>query len=137
VTPYPAHTLLSFTTSSSTGSSSAISPAPLQKGHSYATDITVNTDVNTITGVQIEASYDPNVLTNVRITPGPFFTNPNVINPNPINKTDGKISYIIAIQPEGRPVQGQGVVATIHYTVSPTATATATTLSFLPKSYVS
>lgn len=138
ITPFPAHTQLWFIPSSPSSPSGApiISPAPLQKGGTYAADVHVNTDVNTISGVQMEVAYDPKVITNVKVTPGTFFTNPNVII-NRINTTDGRISYAIALQPGGTPQQGQGVVAIVHYTVLPTATATTTTLSFLPKSFVS
>src|SRR5205814_1477444 len=97
---------------------------------------TVNTGTDTITGVQIEAAYDPTVLTNVQLTPGPFFTNANVII-NKIDTKNGRISYVIGIQPAGTHVQGQCIAAVIHYSVLSTTTVSSTTISFQPKTFVS
>lgn len=132
ITPFPAHTLIWLvfpTTPSGTVLTS------LRKGQSYAMNGYVDTQVDKITGVQIELAYDPKVITSVSVTPGTFITDPFVVL-NKINTVDGRISYAIAIKPGGQMQQGKGIFGMIHFTVAPTATATTATFTFLPKTVV-
>jgi hypothetical protein len=78
-------------------------------------NVVVNAGKGTISGVQLQLSYDPRVLTNVSIQRGSFFTKPLELQ-NSIDSTNGMINYAIAISPSMSPQPGTGIVATIYYT---------------------
>lgn len=119
-----AHTVLSLANGSSTTSSQL----------SKTVNLLADPHGNKINGIQVELSYDPTVITNVTITPGTFFSHP-VILFHTIDKTDGRISYVIAPGLSDGLATQSGVVATLALTVNPQATAS-TTLHFLPKTKV-
>lgn len=98
-------------------------------------NITINSNANIVNAVQLEMAFDPNVLSNITLTPGTFFMNPVVLIKN-INYTSGRISYALGIQPQDHGVKGQGTVATISFQAAPGATATSTALTFTPKTLV-
>ena len=65
------------------------------KPKTYSLPIIINTGTNKVTAVQLELSFDPNILTNVSIWSSDFFKNPNVV----INKTNtdtGRIYYALS-----------------------------------------
>jgi len=100
-----AHTVLSLVPN-------PVTVAPGQKGE---VDVNIDASTNKVTAVQLELTYDPTVLTNVKVTSGPLFPNPAVL----INKNDtktGRITYAFGITPNGKTVQGTGSVATISFT---------------------
>ncbi len=100
-------------------------------GNSTA-DILINTQGNKVTAVQLEMTYDPQVLGNVDIKPGPFFTNPTEL----LKKTDGgKISYALGVGLGQKGVSGNGIVATISFTKL--ANTGKTSINFASKSLVS
>lgn len=117
VTTSPAHTMLFLT----------LAPPSLVTVH-------MDTGSNTVTAVQLELAYDPNVLTNVTVTKGTFFDQ-SVELFNKVDARNGRISYAIAIPPTGQPKKGQGIIATISYQRVLGATQQ-TSISFLPKSKV-
>lgn len=126
VTPTPpAHTTLSF-------SPASLSLAPYTPGK---VEIMMDTQDNPVTVVQLELSYDPKQLTNVRVTPGTLFSS----TPSPIvNTTDlktGRISYWIGDQPGQKPFTGQGVVATVTFTTT-AASVTPVDLTLMKSSLV-
>lgn len=125
-TPTPvAHTLLS------------ISPNPLTAVAGINTaSVNIDTSIDNVTGVQLEIAYDPKVLTNVTIKPGTFFTNPNILLTN-VNKTSGRVTYVLGITPAQQPVKGTGTVATLSFSVRPGVTESQTQITLLPKSLVS
>jgi len=116
-TPVPYHTMLSL---------SSQSPTLL--------NVYIDTVGDTDTAVQLELAYDPQVLTNVKVIKGTFFDQ-SVELFNQVDVKNGRISYAIAIPPNGQPKNGQGVVAMISYNRLPGATQT-TGISFLPKTKV-
>ena len=81
--------------------------------------ITANTNGQTISGIQLELSYDPAVLTNVEIEPAEN----NLFGPNPsvlINSVDpalGRISFAITLPSlDSEEVSGNSNIATITFT---------------------
>lgn len=105
---------------------------------SSPTSVTVDLDTGgaEITGVQLELSYNPQVLQNVTVSPGKFFDNPLVLSSN-INTTDTThaiLLYAITDRYNNR-IHGKGVIATIFYTSNP-GIANTTSLTFLPRTKV-
>src|SRR5437016_5299258 len=64
------------------GNNAAISPVPktavlsLKQQSSSSIAVVLDTQGKPVSGVQIELSYDPNVLKDISVTPGTFFSNP-------------------------------------------------------------
>src|SRR5258708_3944330 len=65
----PAHTILN------------IGPNPIKvaSGTVGHVDITMDTSDNKVTAVQLELGYDPHIIGNVKVVPGPLFANPVVL----------------------------------------------------------
>lgn len=123
VTPNPVQTTLTISST----------PVPQATPSSYTTDVVINTGQNKITQVQLELSYDPNVLTKVNIESGPFFVNPEILLKN-IDQKNGRITF--ALSPaDGLAALGQGIVAKISFS-SFTKNTTPTKIDFLPKTKV-
>jgi len=121
----PAHTVLEV-------GPNPLTVAPGQVGH---VDITMNTSDNDVTAVQLELGYDPHVISNVKVTPGPLFTNPVVlIDKN--NPATGRYTYAFGITPNAKAVSGTGVVATVTFTPLPGAVGKDMQLGLLPTSLV-
>ncbi len=119
----PAHTVLSLTQGTATGSGSVLT-------------VVADTGVNKITGVQLEIAYDPSVVSNVVVTAGDFLTHPTVLL-NLVDTKNGRISYAAVLSPTAAAISGKGNVATISYTLAPATVAMKeTTFKFLPKSKV-
>ena len=129
ITPDPVQTVLSVSSA----------PTPLSTPSAYKTDVVINTGQNAVTSVQLELFYDPKVLTKVDINPGPFFVDP-VVKLKTIDPVNGRITYAISV-PDQQGVKngilGQGIVATINFSVLPGQKQTPTYISFLPKTEVS
>lgn len=98
-------------------------------------DVVINTYGNKVTGVQIELSYDPELLGSFEITQGAFFSANSVELLNKIDTKTGKISYALGNGLGQKGIQGQGVVATL--TFRPLKTVGLTSINFDPKSLVS
>lgn len=98
----------------------------------YEVDVLINSNENMVTGVQLELSYDPKVLTNVDITTGDFLLDPVVILKN-VDITTGKISFVLGSQLGEPGVDGSGTVATISFRKAGNAE---TTINFLPQTLV-
>jgi hypothetical protein len=115
----------------------ALSPNPLTvaPGQQGRAEVTINTDQNDVTAVQLELGYDPNIITNVKVIPGALIQNPAVL----IDKNDpatGRYTYAFGITPNGTPVKGTGVVATVTFTVRPGQAGQETQLGLLPTTLV-
>lgn len=78
-------------------------------------EIIVNAGKGTISGVQLQIAYDPQILTKVSIEKGTFFTNAIELGKQR-GENNGMINYAIAILPKEKPQGGKGVVARITYT---------------------
>ncbi|MBI2442295.1 MAG: hypothetical protein HYV40_00110 [Candidatus Levybacteria bacterium] len=112
-------------------------PVSIEAGGKGTVQVLIDTHENTITGVQLELSYDPKALTNVVITPGAFFQNPLIIPQwNKVDQATGRISHAQVLTPAQAGVQGKGIVATITFTRATGTPSAQTTLEFLPKTAV-
>ena len=100
----------------------------------YSLPIIIQTGKNLVTGVQLELSYDPEIITNVSIQQGTFFLKPVVLLNN-IDKENGRISYALGINPQDSGKKGEDIVATLTFKTN-VLSPTATTISFLPKTLV-
>ena len=120
-----AQTTLSFSEPSFTISSTS--------ARTYSVPINISTGENKVTAVQLELQYDPKLLTNVEVVPGPFFTNPIPLLEQ-IDQTTGRISYAFGISPSDEGISGTGIVATLTFRAS--ASSQQTGIVFLPKTLV-
>jgi len=127
-TPQPlsplAHTVLS------------LSPNPLNiiAGGTGKVDVNIDTSDNSATAVQLELSYDPNMLENVNIQPAQFFSSPvTLINKN--NPTTGRFTYAFGASPGGQDSPAKGLVATISFTAK-NVQASKSDLTLLPETIV-
>lgn len=104
----------------------------------YTVDVTVNTNGQAVSGIQLELSYDPEILSNVTVTPSEnnlFGTNPAVLI-NSVDQDLGRISYAIALGGlNDDEVTGNGNIASITFNAN-TALAQNTQISILPKTTV-
>lgn len=115
----------------------ALSPNPLTvaSGQQGRAEVTIDTDQNDVTAVQLELGYDPTILSNVKVVPGALIQNPAVL----IDKNDpatGRYTYAFGITPNGTPVKGTGVVATVTFTVKAGQAGKETQLGLLPTTLV-
>lgn len=101
----------------------------------YNEDILIYSKENRINSVQLELSFDPNVITVYDILPGTFFDSPQTLLKT-IDNTNGRISF--ATSPAQGNASGTGLIATISFTLSRTQKiATQTSITFLPKTELS
>lgn len=109
-------------------------PNPLTvSSPSASVDIVVDSGGDQLTAVQAEIAFDPKALTPTLIAQGDFFSN-SIELIKRIDIENGRISYAVALSPNGEPKIGRGTVATINFTVNPQFKDQQTTLTFLPKS---
>lgn len=101
----------------------------------YSLPVNISTGKNKVTAVQLELQYDPSVLTNVAIVPGPFFASPSALL-NQIDTKTGRISYAFGVGLTDPGVTGKGVAANLTFSVKTTATPIKTAIIFLPKTIV-
>lgn len=126
-TPNVAQSVLTLTAVTLTAS-----PAALNNQKSFTID--VDSSNNKVTAVQVTLGFDPKNISNITITPGSFFPQATELIKN-IDYTGGRIAYAIAIPPTGNAVVGKGTIATVHYTVLPTASGNIT-FTFMPKTLI-
>nr|MBI5455954.1 hypothetical protein [Candidatus Levybacteria bacterium] len=123
ITPNPIQTVLTISSV----------PVPQATPSSYTTDVVINTGQSNVTSVQLELSYDPDILTKVDITPGSFFINPRVELKN-IDETNGRITFALSSS-DNQGALGQGLLARISFKTLKKNVST--TIDFLPKTKVS
>ncbi len=109
------------------------SPVRLSTPSAFSTDIVINTGQDLVNKVQLELSYDPKVLTKVDINPGTFFTNPQILLKT-LDPTNGRISFALGVQNGQSGILGQGVIATLNFSL--VANAASASVSLLPKTQV-
>jgi hypothetical protein len=98
----------------------------------YSSNVEISTGNNQVTGVQIDISYDPTVLTNVDIKTGSFFTNPTVLSKK-IDAEKGILTYTLFVNPAQKSVSGSGTVAVLSFSTLAGA-KTPTKINLLPTS---
>ena len=108
-------------------------PVNILPGGQGQVSVNIDTSDNDDTAVQLELAYDPNVITNVKVTPGPLFQNP-VILIDKNNVQTGRYTYAFGITPNHPTVRGTGAVATITFTAKNTRGSSQ--LALLPTSLV-
>lgn len=123
-TPTPAiQTTLSFT------------PNPIIIASASGTlELSIDTGTNKVNAVQIELSYNPNAITNMKILKGPFFSDATQLLNN-IDAKNGKASYVLVVSPSGKAQSGKGTVATIAFTTK-LPSGQKTSITFTPKTLV-
>lgn len=100
----------------------------------YSVPINISTGKNKVTAVQLELQYDPEILTNVAVTPSLFFNNPQVLL-NQIDIKTGRITYALGINLQDQVVMGEGVVAILNFEAK-AGSIQETSILFLPKTLV-
>ncbi len=134
-TPY-AQSVLSFEPATQEGTEGAVlSPQPQKNAKTLTYNVMLTTNANTVNAVQLELGFDPETIMVDDIAPGPFIPN-SVQLTKDVNNTTGRISYAIGVGPSDKGINGTGIVATISLEFLPSATASSTTLSFLPKTLI-
>jgi hypothetical protein len=102
-------------------------------------DLLIDTGGQEIVGVQIEIQYDPQSLSNLRLTPAldqvSFFGPSAVVLFNEANPATGRISYAVAISPNEQAKTGIGKVAAVSFSKAFNAQGT-TSIRFLDKTIV-
>lgn len=122
ITPNPIQTILTI---------SSI-PVAQSTPSAYITDVIINTGQSSVTSVQLELSYDPQVLKDVDIKTGSFFINPQVELKN-IDEANGRISFALSTN-DSLGALGQGILAKISFKTIKKNTPTS--IDFLPKTQV-
>ena len=121
----PAHTSLS------------LSSDPKLNSSTYTEDVNIDTSSNVVTGVQLELTYDPKVLTAVDVTPGTFFENSNVLIKK-VDTVNGRVTYALGVTLGEKGKSGKGVIASLHFALIPgQKLPVITAINFLPKTQVS
>lgn len=113
----------------------APNPVTVAPGKQGSVEVMIDTSDNSVTAIQLELAYDPNVISNIKVTPGPLFQQPVVL----INKNDnkaGRYTYAFGIQPNQATIQGVGSVATVTFTAAKSALGQQSQLALLPTTLV-
>lgn len=110
-------------------------PASVAANGAGTIDVMINTGENQVSGVQLEISYDPAIISNLTVTPGDFLQ--NAVNPDAnSNNPPGRYTFFYGTLSGGS--NGTGRVATIRYTKARgvPATVTETEIQLLPQTIV-
>ena len=97
----------------------------------YSSDIEIVTAGNKVTGVEIDLSFDPKVLTDVEIAPGTLFTNPNTILKK-IDPVKGLVTYTLFADAKQKSVSGEGTVAVLSFSIIPGVKTASSQINVLP-----
>ncbi len=103
------------------------------EGTTYSSVVSIDTGKNNVNAVQLELAYDPNVVTNVKVTPLNFLPQATELL-NKIDSKNGRISYALGVSPGQKRVNGKGNLLKITYTI--TQSSVSTSFNFLPKTDV-
>lgn len=125
------------TTPVNTATTLSLIPSQLIVNPGKPTSITIfaHSEMTSPTLIQFEISYDPTILTNMTVSSGDFFINPNVLLQN-INANTGRISYAIERLPDQTNDKREGAVAILNFIPNPNLVKNQTNISFLPKTIV-
>lgn len=107
-------------------------PRSASTAGTYETDVNIDSQDNLITGVQLEISYDPKVLTNVEIKAGDFIPN-SIVTQKKVDSAKGTISYWLWISQGNSGAKGKGTVAVISFSKTG---SNETSINFLPDTVV-
>lgn len=113
-----------------------VEPAIKYEDATYSSTVSINTNSNKVTAVQLELSFDPLVLKDVEIFPMDFFTDPIELIKT-IDEENGRVSYAISIPQQTEGIMGAGNLAKISYNIASKSGQIQTYIKFLPKTEVS
>lgn len=101
-------------------------------------DIVINTSGKPTAGAQVELSYNPSVITNVKLVPAdnPFFGKDATVLISSVDATQGRVSYAVGLGANGTEKMGTGTVVRLSFTVNKASGAQSGQISFLDKSAV-
>lgn len=128
-TPNPADTTLTL-------SPNPVYPASTGTASATTVDVRINTGKNNISAVQLEMQYDPAVLTGMKIIPGDFFKNPNVLPIGGVNQQTGRITFAVSPASIRESQSGTGIVAKLQFYPRATAGVTESEITLLKESLV-
>ncbi len=133
ITPAPKNVSLSF-------NPTAFTVASLSST-SGTTNVILNVPNNPVTSIQIELSYDPKVLMDVKLaTPSSSLWQQTGANYQELYKNvdpvNGRISYIASIKQNGQMISGNGPILSISYKINRAALNGSTSIKILDKSLV-
>lgn len=90
-------------------------PVAVVSGKQGEVNVILTPSYNKVTAVQLEIQYDPLMVSDVEVEPGPLFPNAVVlINTNDVET--GTITYAFGISPSQKPVVTAGLVAKLTFT---------------------
>ena len=115
----------------------ALTPSELTAppGKSTSVQVIIDSKGEQPSLIQMELAYDPGAISAVKVTPGTFFSQPQVLLNN-VNARNGRVSYAIAPSPNQHEPTNSNIAATIIITPRAGALQRVTTLYFLPKTVV-
>lgn len=87
---------------------------PTVSGGLYSSTVSVSSNGDSLTGVQLELSFDKSKLQIVDVAPSSFFPTPSELLKK-INNVNGTVSYALIAGIGKAAVSGEGVVATITF----------------------
>ena len=95
----------------------------------YAADLMVDSGTNTLMAIQTDITFDPQVVSDVRITQpeSNFFfgsTDSYIVLSDDIDTTKGTIFYSVGIVPRANAKSGVGSIARLTFTISDTSKVT-------------
>lgn len=129
----PVETLPAPTTAISPDAQSVLSlipnPMMLDATNKGTIDVNIETGGNEVTAVQFELKYDPSAITDIEIRPAKFFTSPVELM-KLVDKTNGRITYMIGISPAQNPISGSGSVAQITFSKTRNTNLASTEIKF-------
>lgn len=120
----------------------SFSPATLNASQGASTptvDIMLDTKGQMVSGAQVELLYDPEVITNVSLTPlvdGQLFGKNPFVLINTIDKEQGRITYAVAMDVNDTEKIGNAPIGRLTLTINRFTKKTTSSITFLPKSTV-
>ncbi len=80
----------------------------------FSVDVDISTNENEIYIAQLEIKFDPDTLEALEVTPGSFFTNPEITGPV-INNDNGTVFYELKLPLGLDPQGGNGTIVTLTF----------------------
>lgn len=101
-------------------------------------DIVIDSSEKPVAGAQIELSYDPGVISNVKLLPAenPYFGKDATVLINTVDQALGRISYAVGLGAGGVERSGSGVVVRLSFNANKNVGVQSTQFKFLDKSAV-
>lgn len=113
-----------------------LSPNPILaiRGQATQSMVLIEAQGDRTKTVQLEMAFDPSMITNLTLEPGPFFSDPKILLNN-IDYNTGRISYALEANSPQKKFEKKAPVVKITFTAIPSA-QNGSALYFLPKTTV-